>query len=280
MYLVIEDVLASSIEQWNEILICVKWTERPGYRTSCEPQPREPIRIRTYGVDWKMKFPEWVKKLLEQSKEDQLSAEQYVTNAIYAFDLDNIMEPLVSFWQRLLLNSDRYVYDKIGAGDDPDDDESDFKAVEFSDPEDALLFEPDPEEKYACWDVKYIRRLFGFETIQHAPAWQELGKVRMPPGRLISFPNAFQYRMGPLELQDKTKPGHCRFLTLSLVDPMYRICSTRNVPPQQPDWIDGSEPHMDLKEALKLKEELMNVHVRKDEATFELAGNIVFTGFQ
>ncbi|KAH3356872.1 hypothetical protein KXW94_002763 [Aspergillus fumigatus] len=204
----------------------------------------------------------------------------YVTNAIYAFDLDNIMEPLVSFWQRLLLNSDRYVYDKIGAGDDPDDDESDFKAVEFSDPEDALLFEPDPEEKYACWDVKYIRRLFGFETIQHAPAWQELGKVRMPPGRLISFPNAFQYRMGPLELQDKTKPGHCRFLTLSLVDPMYRICSTRNVPPQQPDWIDGSEPHMDLKEALKLKEELMNVHVRKDEATFELAGNIVFTGFQ
>lgn len=206
--------------------------------------------------------------------------EHIVTNAIYAFDLDNIMEPLVSFWQRLLLNSDRYVYDKIGAGDDPDDDESDFKAVEFSDPEDALLFEPDPEEKYACWDVKYIRRLFGFETIQHAPAWQELGKVRMPPGRLISFPNAFQYRMGPLELQDKTKPGHCRFLTLSLVDPMYRICSTRNVPPQQPDWIDGSEPHMDLKEALKLKEELMNVHVRKDEATFELAGNIVFTGFQ
>lgn len=77
MYLVIEGVLASSIEQWNEILICVKWTERPGYRTSCEPQPREPIRIRTYGVDWKMKFPEWVKKLLEQSKEDQLSAEQY-----------------------------------------------------------------------------------------------------------------------------------------------------------------------------------------------------------
>ncbi|KAF4274243.1 hypothetical protein CNMCM8812_005730 [Aspergillus fumigatus] len=255
MYLVIEDVLASSIEQWNEILICVKWTERPGYRTSCEPQPREPIRIRTYGVDWKMKLPEWVKKLLEQSKEDQLSAEQYG-------------------------EIDRYVYDKIGAGDDPDDDESDFKAVEFSDPEDALLFEPDPEEKYACWDVKYIRRLFGFETIQHAPAWQELGKVRMPPGRLISFPNAFQYRMGPLELQDKTKPGHCRFLTLSLVDPMYRICSTRNVPPQQPDWIDGSEPHMDLKEALKLKEELMNVHVRKDEATFELAGNIVFTGFQ
>jgi hypothetical protein len=86
--------------------------------------------------------------------------------------------------------------------------------------------------------------------------------------------------MGPLELQDKTEPGHCRFLTLSLVDPTYRICSTRNVPPQQTDWIDGSGSQMDLKEALKLKEELMKVHVRKDEATFELARTIVFTGFQ
>jgi hypothetical protein len=449
MYSAIEAVLASSIKQWNEILIRAKWTERPGHRTSCEPQPREPIRIRTYGVDWKMKFPEWAKKLPEQSKEDQLSAEQYdemcaqveeylrqpesedkvhwclvhtqkipedwktrwglqrtaltkyarmfffehsdpgtaysyedwksgrtgeaiigpadqehwgrtfetgqfllshpwlkphrwafepkgqkdddhrfytvalqdefrenglqvvvqvrsielepdmpslsgedwhtegnanehiVANAIYAFDLDNITEPLVSFRQRLSLDCQRYVYDKIGAGDDPDDDESDFEDVEYSDPEDALIFgPPDPEEKYACWDVKYIGRLFGFETIQHAPAWQELGKVRMPPGRLISFPNAFQYRMGPLELQDKTKPGHCRFLTLSLVDPTYRICSTRNVPPQQPDWIDSSGSQMDLKEALKLKEELMKVHARRDEATFELARTIVFTGFQ
>ncbi|KAF4167591.1 hypothetical protein CNMCM6936_004855 [Aspergillus lentulus] len=449
MYSAIEAVLASSIKQWNEILIRAKWTERPGYRPSCETQPREPIRLRTYGVDWKARFPEWAKRLPDESKEKQLSAEEYermcaqveaylqepeskdkvhwflvhtqripedwrtrwglqrtaltkyartfffehsdpgtaysyedwkagrtsdaivgpadqenwrpvfeteqfllanpwlkpyrwayepkgekdddhqfytvalqdefrekglqvvvkmhsielepdmpsfpgedwhtegnanehiVANAIYAFDSDNISKPQISFRQRLSHDGNRYVYDKIGAGDDPDDDESDFEDVEYSDPEDALIFgPPDPEEKYACWDVKYIGRLFGFETIQHAPAWQELGKVRMPPGRLISFPNAFQYRMGPLELQDKTKPGHCRFLTLSLVDPTYRICSTRNVPPQQPDWINGSGSQMDLKEALELKEELMKIHVRKDEATFELARTIVFTGFQ
>ncbi|GIC88725.1 DUF4246 domain-containing protein [Aspergillus udagawae] len=447
VYSAIEAVLTSSIKQWNEILIRAKWTEQLGYRPSCKPSPREPIRIRTYGVDWKMKYPEWAKKLPEQSKEDQLSVEQYnkmcaqveeylkepesedkvhwclvhtqripedwkarwglqrtaltkyarmfffehsdpgtaysyedwksgrtgeaiigpadqehwgrtfgtgqfllshpwlkphrwafepkgkkdddhqfytvtlqdefrdkglqvvaklhsielepdipsfsgddwhtegnanehiVANAIYAFDFDNITEPQVSFRQRLWHDSQRYVYDKIGAGDDPDDDESDFDRPEDNDDEDSWIYEPDREEKYACWDVKYIGRLFGFETIQNAPAWQELGKVRMPPGRLISFPNAFQHRMSPLELQDKTKPGHCRFLTLSLVDPTYRICSTRNVPPQQPKWIDGSGSHMDLKEALELKEELTKIHVRKDEATFELARNLVFSGF-
>ncbi|KAF7114773.1 hypothetical protein CNMCM5793_000312 [Aspergillus hiratsukae] len=428
MYSAIEAVLSSSTKQWNEILIRAKWTKPPGYSGSYEPCPREPVRIRTYGVDWKMKFPEWAKKLPEQTEENQLSAEQYdemcaqveaylqqpesedkvhwclvhtqkipedwktrwglrrtaltkyarmfffehsdpgtaysyedwkagrtgeaiigpadqehwgrtfetgqfllshpwlkphrcafepkgqkdddhqfytsveldlempsfpgedwhtegnanehiVANAIYAFDFENISEPQISFRQRLWHDAQRYVYDKVGAGDDPDD-ESDFEDQEDDDDEDAWMNEPDPEEKYACWDVKYLGRLFGFETIQNAPAWQQLGKVRMPSGRLISFPNAFQHRMGPLELRDKTKPGHCRFLTLCLVDPTYRICSTRNIAPQQPNWIDGSGPQMDLKEALKLKEELMKEHARKDEATFELARNLVFTGFQ
>ncbi|RLL97492.1 hypothetical protein CFD26_103509 [Aspergillus turcosus] len=188
--------------------------------------------------------------------------EHIVANAIYTFDSENISEPQISFRQRLWRAGGRYVYDKTGAGDDPDDDESDFEDQQNDDDDDAWIYEPDPEEKYACWDLKYIGRLFGFETIQYAPAWQELGR----------------HRMGPLELQDKTKLGHCRFLTLCLVDPTYRICSTRNVPPQQPNWTDGSGPQMDLKEALKLKEELMKEHARKDEATLELAGNLVFSG--
>lgn len=32
------------------------------------------------------------------------------------------------------------------------------------------------------------------------------------------------------------EPGHARFIKLMLVDPHYRICSTRNVPPQRHDW--------------------------------------------
>ncbi|KAJ5486768.1 hypothetical protein N7530_001068 [Penicillium desertorum] len=105
----------------------------------------------------------------------------------------------------------------------------------------------------------------------------------MPPGRLISFPNAFQRRMGPLQLQDKTKPGHCRFLTVSLVDPTYRLCSTRNVPPQQTGWTGGdgaeSATQMDLGEALELREDLVKEHARKDEGVFELASTLSFSGF-
>jgi len=42
--------------------------------------------------------------------------------------------------------------------------------------------------------------------------------------------------VSPFELADKTQPGHRRFLVLWLVDPHYRVCSTRNVPPQRHDW--------------------------------------------
>lgn len=77
MYSAIEGVLASSIKQWNEILIRAKWTKLSRYSGCCETCPRELIRILTYGVDWKARFPEWTKKLPEQSKEDQLSSEEY-----------------------------------------------------------------------------------------------------------------------------------------------------------------------------------------------------------
>lgn len=57
-----------------------------------------------------------------------------------------------------------------------------------------------------------------------------------PQGRLLTFPNTLQHRVEPFELADKSRPGHRRFLALWLVDPHYRICSTRNVPPQQEAW--------------------------------------------
>lgn len=71
-----------------------------------------------------------------------------------------------------------WVYDRIGAADSDDEDD-------------------DLIRKHALWDVKYIGRLFGFENIEYTPAWQQLGEVKMAPGRLISFLNAFQRRMGP-----------------------------------------------------------------------------------
>ena len=73
----------------------------------------------------------------------------------------------------------------------------------------------------------------GDELIPHM---QTLGCVSVSEGRSISFPNTLQYRMGPVKLNNPSKPGHIRFLTLCLVDPNYRLVSTNRVVPQRFDW--------------------------------------------
>ncbi|PIG89703.1 hypothetical protein AARAC_003406 [Aspergillus arachidicola] len=88
--------------------------------------------------------------------------------------------------------------------------------------------------QFEGWDVPYLEKLFGVKD--ETPAFQELGSVSIGQGRLIVFPNALHHRMEPFELISKCRAGHLRFLTLWLVDPYYRICSTRNVPPQRHDW--------------------------------------------
>ena len=96
---------------------------------------------------------------------------------------------------------------------------------------------------------------------------QTYGNVQTPEGRVLAFPNVLyvhphtpipkkhmikreifriltkplislisQHAASSFRLQDPTKPGHLRVLTLHLVDPFCRIISTGNVPPQQFDW--------------------------------------------
>ncbi|KAF4965724.1 hypothetical protein FSARC_6507 [Fusarium sarcochroum] len=65
---------------------------------------------------------------------------------------------------------------------------------------------------------------------------QRYGSVETRQGRLLAFPNIFHHRVSPFELQDKTKPGHRRFIALWLIDPLTRIINTGNVPPQQQSW--------------------------------------------
>ncbi|KAI0386982.1 hypothetical protein F5Y04DRAFT_275437 [Hypomontagnella monticulosa] len=65
---------------------------------------------------------------------------------------------------------------------------------------------------------------------------QEIGSVLARPGRFLTFPNAFQHRIEPFQLQDPTKPGHRKILAMYLVNPGERILSTSVVPPQQKDW--------------------------------------------
>ncbi|KAF9893523.1 hypothetical protein FE257_010835 [Aspergillus nanangensis] len=442
IYSAIEAVISGSIKQWNEVLVRNKW-KVPSYQTDLAhgcllPCHREPIRIRTYGVEWKAQFPEWAKKLPPKKDESKLSAEEYesmctqveaylqepespdavlwqkvqtqtiprdwkvrwgllrtaltkyghtfvfehsdpataysyddwkagrtqkaivgpsdgeyachpeyehcqfmeanpwlapyewmympkkqdvvdhefytitlqdefreqglqvvvrihsieldpetpsfpgeewhiegnaneriVANTIYAFDIKNMSEPQISVRQRFRGPGRNWVYDRHGAVDfeDPDLDEDD--EYSFSN---------------AFWDIEYIGKLFGVEkNFRYSPQWQQLGEVKMPQGRLISLPNAFQHRIGPVEIQDKSKPGYCRFLTLSLVDPTYRLCSTRNVLPQQTNWVRGNaaEPatQISLAEALKLREELVQEHVKKEEGVWKQARYVYFSGW-
>lgn len=68
------------------------------------------------------------------------------------------------------------------------------------------------------------------------PALQFLGRVTLPPGRLLTIPAVIRRQNLPVRLIDPTRPGHVRVLVIHLVDPHYRVCSTRNVPPQQAEW--------------------------------------------
>ncbi|CAG7957101.1 unnamed protein product [Penicillium olsonii] len=435
MYSAVEAMISVSIKQWNQVLVRSR-IKREG-STIHSPYPREPVRLRTYGVEWKDKFPDWAKKLPKKEDESKLSVEEYesmcaqveaylqepdskdevgwpwmntkpiaddwkshwgllqtalykyartfvfehsdpgaaysyadwkagrtqeaivgpphsdavcapeperwnfiaanpwlihldwmympkeegdtdhdfyevalehefrqqglqvvvrihdiqldpetpyfageewhiegngnehiVANSIYALDSENISEPQISFQQRIS-QSGTWVYDRIGAWDTEDEEEDDGDPVAMT--------------KNSHWDIKYIGMLLGYENIRDSKQLQELGDVKMPSGHLISFPNAFQHRMGPLQLEDKTKPGYCRFLTLSLVDPNFRICSTRNVRPQQGGWMKeddpNSVPQMDTVEALDLREELAREHAKKDNAILEWPQKFNFPGF-
>lgn len=124
--------------------------------------------------------------------------EHIVATSIYYYDVDNTTSSQLSFRQ----------------GADLDDME--------------LQYEQDDHEP--------LSTVFGTTSMRDEPAVQVIGRISTPEGRLLAFPNTLQHKVEPFELADKTKPGHRRFLVLWLVDPHFRVCSTRNVPPQQSSW--------------------------------------------
>jgi hypothetical protein len=73
-------------------------------------------------------------------------------------------------------------------------------------------------------------------------ALQTLGSIPISRiGQFLAWPNTLRSKAESFSLADPLRPGHLRFATLWLVDPHYRICSTRNVPPQDPSWIETSQ---------------------------------------
>lgn len=149
--------------------------------------------------------------------------EHIVATSIYYYDVENVTPSSLSFRQHADLD------------------------------EMALQYEQDDHEP--------LSTVFGTNSMRDEPAVQELGGISTPEGRILAFPNTLQHKVEPFELVDKTKPGHRRFLVLWLVDPHFRIFSTRNVPPQRHDW--WAEGVLDMIDFRPLPAEL--VDMVKDE---------------
>lgn len=117
-----------------------------------------------------------------------------------------------------------------------------------------------------------LAEIFGIasKNLRDEAPFQNIGSVTTPQGRLLAFPNTLQHKVEPFELVDKTRPGHRRFLVLWLVDPHYRICSTRNVPPQQESWWEGTgtkpEPGADAPETAAPGGEVADGRMSLEEA--------------
>jgi hypothetical protein len=153
--------------------------------------------------------------------------EHIVAAAVYAYDVQNISESRIAFRQETPMNPGFYQY-----------------GPEFQQQKDSNMWNlPAKRWGRSSGELEALGEIFGFtwdqllrDTLDYILPFQEIGRVTMPQGRLIAFPNTMEHRREPFELLDPTVPGHHRCVTLLLVDPNYRICSTRNVPPQQQDW--------------------------------------------
>ena len=71
------------------------------------------------------------------------------------------------------------------------------------------------------------------------PLNQSLGELVTQEDRCIVFPNLYQHRVAPFQLQDVNQSGERKILVFFLVDPSIRILSTAHVRSQQSHWLIG-----------------------------------------
>jgi hypothetical protein len=152
-------------------------------------------------------------------------SEHIVVIAMFAYDVHNITQSHIAFRQETDVGADFFCWGSHL--------HSDWKVPN--------RYGKPVHRQYKNREVERISDVFGFNPDQmcrfptrsgFALPIQEIGRVALPQGRLIAVPNTIEHRREPFRLEDPTKPGHHRWVTVMLVDPHYRICSTRNVPPQ------------------------------------------------
>lgn len=152
--------------------------------------------------------------------------EHIVAIAFFAFEVENVTEPRIAFRQRTCLDGCFYHYNEenFTNGDHRKRDAA------------AHRYGKCGKESIA------MARILGLPPSnvkipdRDQQSYQTIGSVAMPQGRLVTFPNVIEHRIEPLRLVNERKPGYFRWLKVLLVDPYYRLCSTRNVPPQQHEW--------------------------------------------
>ncbi|PWY70308.1 hypothetical protein BO94DRAFT_539764 [Aspergillus sclerotioniger CBS 115572] len=153
--------------------------------------------------------------------------EHIVAVAVFTYEVHNITEPRMAFRQHTCLEGSYYRY--------------------FEEEYTTRNYSPDAnpahrQGKTHGLEVDALEKILGFSPGQLSTdnywgrSFQDAGSIATPQGRLVTFPNVREHRVEPFKLVDPTISGHYRSIKLYLVDPHYRVCSTRNVPPQQHHW--------------------------------------------
>ncbi|SCV73301.1 BQ2448_7227 [Microbotryum intermedium] len=93
------------------------------------------------------------------------------------------------------------------------------------------------ELPYEQNDHRGVEIVFGIQG--DGPTVQSYNSAGTIHNRCLTFPNIYQHRVPSFSLHDRTNPGHRKILVFFLIDPSRpRIPSTRDVAPQQREWIE------------------------------------------
>lgn len=261
-------------------------TDRPINPNATPPRtPHEPYTVclqdefrsqglqvitRIQGISLSPEQPEYKGSMWELAGQKN---EHIVAIAMFAYDVHNVTKSHISFRQETEVGEGFFHYGPYL----------------YQDPHLRNRYKEPAHRKYKSGEVGAISDIFGFDPNQmcgdlrdFALPIQEIGKVALPQGRLITFPNTMECRREPFQLEDPTQPGHYRWVTLMLVDPNYRICSTSNVPPQQADSEEkdgegrGNERYFSKEEAEDNKREMEKEHAWMQNARYETMGTFFF----
>ncbi|KAH2016531.1 hypothetical protein KXV43_004928, partial [Aspergillus fumigatus] len=156
------------------------------------------------GTDWRM--------------EGQLN-EHLVAAAVFAYDVANITEPRIAFRQNTKLDERFYRCSEDREQRRKVHPRHDVPAQQCG--------------KYGSTEFAAVAEILGFSTADLDPCCNHAVKTWQDK----------EHRYEPFALADPSRPGCFRFIVLYLVDPHYRVCSTRNVPPQQHHWWAESVSH-------------------------------------